>query len=86
MITSAAITTSCTIILILAGIVFLKAEIIKFEKAVTIVTDRAITIAGLSLTVTANAEHIPKICTVTGLYKFSGPVNNFPNLDIVYNV
>ena len=38
------------------------------EKPVTTITESAITKAGLSFAVTANAEQIPRICTVTGLF------------------
>ncbi len=48
------------------------AEMTRFEKAVTTMTERPMTIAGLSLVVTASAEQIPKICTVTGFSKFRG--------------
>ena len=43
------------------GIEFLIHEITRFENAVTTITERPITMAGLSLTVTASAEQIPKI-------------------------
>ncbi len=35
------------------------------------------TIAGLSCTVTARAEQIPRICTMTGLFAENGLVRNF---------
>ena len=46
------------------------------HRAVTIVTDSAITKAGFNLAVTANAEQIPKICTVTGFVAPNGEVSN----------
>jgi hypothetical protein len=49
----------------------------RFANAVTTVTDIAITNAGLSCAVTANAEQIPRICMVTGLSLSSGPVSSF---------
>jgi hypothetical protein len=45
---------------------------IRLEKAVTIVTESAITNAGFSFAVTASAEQIPKICTTTGLFTHTG--------------
>ncbi|MPN55108.1 hypothetical protein SDC9_202787 [bioreactor metagenome] len=74
-ITSIATTTSCTIILIRFGIVFLMSEMMKLEKPVTTVTDIAITIAGSSFTVTARAEQIPNTSTVTGFFLKIGSVN-----------
>jgi hypothetical protein len=50
---------------------------IRLEKAVTTVTESAITMAGLSWAVTANAEQIPRIWIVTGLSLSSGPVSSF---------
>lgn len=52
------------------------------ENPVTIVTERAITMAGSSLTVTASAEQIPSTSTVTGLFLNNGSVNIF--LSIAY--
>ena len=75
MITSAATTTNCTIIRIRVGIVFLSSERITLENAVTAVTERAITMAGSIFAVTARAEHIPRICTRTGLFLLKGPSN-----------
>ena len=49
-------------------------DITRLAKAVTTVTDNAMTIAGFSCTVTANAEQIPRICTMTGLFAENGPV------------
>lgn len=57
--------------------VFLSSDTINPEKPVTIVTERAITIAGSSLTVTARAEHIPSTSTVTGLFLNNGSINIF---------
>ena len=37
-------------------------------ELMTTITESAITKAGLSFAVTANAEQIPRICTVTGLF------------------
>ena len=36
------------------------------------VTDKAMTMAGLSCTVTPSAEQIPRICTMTGLFAENG--------------
>jgi hypothetical protein len=68
------------------GIEFLINEITRFEKAVTTITESPITMAGFSLTVTASAEQIPKICTVTGFSRLKGFDNNFEFLfdDIVF--
>lgn len=52
-------------------------DITRFENPVTTVTDKAMTMAGLSCTVTASAEQIPRICTMTGLFAENGPVRNF---------
>ena len=60
-------------ILILGGIRFRIAEIIKLEKAVTMVTERAITKAGFNCAVTAKEEQTPNICTKTGLSLLKGP-------------
>ena len=49
------------------GIVFLRRDANKLENPVTKVTERAITQAGSSFTVTASEEQIPKTKTVTGL-------------------
>lgn len=49
-------------------------EITKFANAVTTVTESAMTIAGFSFAVTANAEQIPKMSTVIGLDLRNGPV------------
>jgi hypothetical protein len=53
------------------------AAITRFETAVTIVTDKAMTIAGLSFTVTARAEQIPRTWTVIGLLLPKGSVKSF---------
>ena len=68
-------TTSCTIILILFGIKFLKIEIITFEAPITNTTDNVITNAGFNWTVIAKAEQIPKTWTVIGLLSSSGSLN-----------
>ena len=72
--TSVATTMSCTMIRIFEGIPLRSNEMTRFDKAVTTVTDSAITIAGLSFAVTANAEQIPNISTVTGLALRKGAV------------
>jgi hypothetical protein len=48
------------------GIVLRINDIITLENANTAVTEIVITTAGSSLAVTANAEHIPNIWTMTG--------------------
>ena len=58
---------------ILLGIVFRSNEMMTLANATTAVTDTAITRAGSSLAVTANAEQIPNICTITGLFLERGP-------------
>ena len=68
---------SCTIIRIFDGIPLRSNDITRFDKAVTTVTDNAITIAGLSLAVTAKAEQMPKISTVTGFALRNGAVISF---------
>ncbi|MPN26723.1 hypothetical protein SDC9_174148 [bioreactor metagenome] len=55
------------------GIVFLSREIITFENATIMVTDKPITRAGSSFAVTASAEQIPNTCTVIGLFLLNGP-------------
>jgi hypothetical protein len=57
------------------GIVFLNIEITTFPKPATTTTAMVITTDGSNLDVTANAEHIPKTCTITGLFLLSGPNN-----------
>src|SRR4030042_2449402 len=64
-------------ILILGGIYVLSREYATFETARTTITDMAITKAGFSFTVTARAEHIPRTCTVIGLFSLSGSLTNF---------
>src|SRR5690606_28537814 len=61
---------------ILEGIVFLSKEMSKLENAVTNVRPKVINKAGSIFTVTANAEQIPRICTVTGLLPSSGSVSS----------
>jgi len=57
--------------------------IIRFEKPVTMVTDKAITMAGFNWTVTARAEQIPNTCTVIGFSSFNGFVSNFRYLEAI---
>ena len=59
---------------IFAGIPLRSNEITRFDKAVTTVTESAITMAGLSFAVTAKAEQMPKINTVTGFALRKGAV------------
>ena len=54
------------------GMEFLSKESIKLEKAVTMVTESAITRAPLSCTVTAKDEQIPSTNTVIGLFLKNG--------------
>jgi hypothetical protein len=61
-------------------------DIIKLENPVTIVTDKAITIADSNFTVTAKAEHIPNTKTVIGLVLKNGLVNIFYLLPWLLNV
>ena len=75
MVTSAATTTSCTIIRIRLGIVFRISDTMKLLKAVMTVTESPITIAGSSCDVTASAEQMPRICTVMGLSFPNGVLN-----------
>ena len=51
----------------LLGIVFRISEMMTFENASTAVTEIPITNAGSSFAVTARAEQIPRIWTITGL-------------------
>ena len=69
-------------ILILFGIVFLMIETNILEIPVTMVTERAITMADSSFTVTARAEHIPSTNTVTGLLLKKGLVNIFLSIAV----
>ena len=62
---------------IFAGIPLRSSEMTRFDNAVTTVTESAITIAGFSLAVTAKAEQIPKISTVTGFALRKGAVIKF---------
>lgn len=62
---------------IFAGIPLRSNEMTRFDNAVTTVTESAITIAGFSLAVTAKAEQIPKISTVTGFALRKGAVIKF---------
>ena len=50
-------------------------EMTTLEKAVMMVTESPITMAGSSLAVTAKAEQMPSTCTVTGLFIPIGEVN-----------
>ena len=87
MITSAATTTSCTIMRMLLGMVLRISEIIRLENAVMAVTEIPITMAGSNLAVTARHEQMPNTCTMTGLLRDSGPSNaSFDILDnIIFN-
>ena len=67
-------TTSWTMMRMREGTPLRSSDITRFEKAVTTVTESAMTMAGLSCTVTASAEQIPRICTMTGLFAEKGPV------------
>ena len=64
-------------ILILLGIMLRIREITRLEKAVTTITDMAMTMDGFICTVTASAEQMPRICTVMGLLLFSGSLISF---------
>ena len=75
--TKVATTMSCTMMRIFDGIPLRSSEITRFDRAVTTVTDRAITIAGFSFAVTASDEQIPKISTVIGLALRKGAVIRF---------
>ena len=68
------------------GIPLRSNEITRFDKAVTTVTDRAITIAGFSFAVTANEEQIPNISTVIGLALRKGAVIRFIFLLMTFNI
>lgn len=54
--------------------VFLKIEIAKFDKAITNITDNAITKVGCNWVVTAKAEQIPNTWIVIGLLSIKGSV------------
>ena len=69
-------TVSCTMMRMRGGIVLRKSEIIRLAKAVTTVTEMAMTKAGCNFTVTANAEQMPNTCTVMGLLPPKGVVIN----------
>ena len=69
---------------IFEGIPLRSNEITRLDKAVTTVTDSAITIAGLSLAVTANEEQMPRISTVIGLALRKGAVIKFKFLLIAF--
>src|SRR5215204_7806449 len=62
---------------ILSGMIFLMAEIMRFENAVTTITDKAITIDGFICTVTARAEQMPNTWTVMGLLSLRGSLRSF---------
>ena len=68
-------TVSSTIIRIFLGIKCRINEMDKLENASTKVSERLITTAVLSCTVTANAEQIPKICPEIGLLSQIGVKN-----------
>jgi uncharacterized membrane protein YcgQ (UPF0703/DUF1980 family) len=65
------------------GMVLRINEMITFANANTAVTDIVITTAGSSFAVTANAEHIPSTCTITGFSFDSGEKSGFSDLGIV---
>ena len=69
-----------------AGTPLRSSDITRFEKPVTTVTLNAITMAGLSWTVTASAEQIPRICTMTGLFAENGPVRYFMLLLMAFRI
>lgn len=75
MITSAATTTSWTMMRTLLGIVFLINDIMTFENASTAITEMPITIAGSNFAVTARQEQMPRTCTITGLSFDNGLYN-----------
>ena len=56
------------------GIPLRRLDITRFEKAVTTITDNPMTSAGFIFTVTASDEQIPRIWTMTGLFRLSGLV------------
>ena len=70
-------TTKKTMILILDGINFLNNDTTTLATDKTKRTEKDITTAGFSWTVIANAEQIPKTCTVIGLLSSRGSVINF---------
>lgn len=72
MVTRAATTTSWTMIRMRVGIVLRIMDIMTFANAVITVTASPMTIAGFNCDVTARAEQIPRTCTRTGLFPFSG--------------
>ena len=74
-VTKEEITVSCTIILTLEGINFRKAAIIILDIHKTNVRASVITNACSSLTVTANAEHIPNTWVVIGFDSINGSEN-----------
>ena len=77
-------TISCTMIRILEGMPFLNREMMRFDNAITTVTEIAITNAGISFAVTASAEQIPNINTVTGFVLRNGAVMSSKFLFIVF--
>src|SRR5690606_37888218 len=72
MITKAATTTNCTIILIFGGIMFRIRELTTLPMATTNMTERAITMEAFNCAVMARAEQIPNTCTVIGLLSNRG--------------
>ncbi len=77
MITSPATTTSCTMMRTELGMVLRMREMMTLLKASTAITERPMTMAGSSLTVTASIEHMPRICTTTGLFLEKGLKSTF---------
>ena len=65
--TKVATTTNWTIIRMRLGMPLRSKEMMKFDKAVTTVTEAPITKAGFSWAVTARQEQMPNTNTVTGL-------------------
>ena len=64
------------------GIVFLRSEQIRLERPVTIMTERPITNAPFSCTVTASEEQIPRTRTEIGL-----PLNiGFKNVSLMFPI
>ena len=59
----------------LVGMVLRISEMMTLLKASTAITERPMTIAGSSLTVTASTEQMPRICTMTGLFLEKGLKN-----------
>ena len=75
MVTSAATTTSCTMMRMRIGMVLRMREMMTLANAVITVTARPITMAGLSCDVTARALQMPSTCTMMGLFRCRGSMN-----------